>query len=104
MFERQQSSLQRGRYQEVYVQRPIANLAAVLNPFWDEYANRREIGMDTDEAVDKSLALLLPSDQVDEVIAMLRGELDQQLSEVNPFDGRELKLALLRPRFLGQIL
>ena len=74
---------------------PVANVAAVLNSFWDEYANRREIGMDPDEAVDKSLTLLLPPDQVDDVLAMLRGGLDQPLSILNPFDGRELKLALI---------
>ena len=73
MFERQPSPPQRGCDQEMYLPRPLANIAAVLKPFWDEYANRRAIGMDPDEAVDKSLTLLLPTDQVVEVLAMLRG-------------------------------
>lgn len=95
MFERQSSPPQRDCDQEMYLQRSLANIAAVLKPFWDEYANRREIGMEPDEAVDKSLTLLLPTDQVDEVLAMLRGGLDRQLSILNCFDGRELKLALI---------
>ena len=83
MFEREPSPPQRGCDQEMYLQRPLANMAAVLKPFWDEYADRREIGMDPDEAVDKSLVLLLPTDQVVEVLAMLRGDLDRQLSILN---------------------
>ena len=95
MFERQPSAPQGGCDQETYLRRPLANIAAVLRAFWNEYAYRREIGMEPDEAVDKSLTLLLPTDQVDEVLAMLRGDLDRQLSILDGFEGRELKLALI---------
>jgi hypothetical protein len=92
---KQLSSLAQSGGQPSYLPRPLANMSAVLNPFWDEYAHRREAGIDPDEAVDQSLTALLPSDQVDEVLAMLRGELDQRLSILNPFNGREVKADLI---------
>ena len=51
--------------------------------------------MDADEAVDGSLTLLLPSHEVDEVLAMLRGELDERLSLLKPFDGQHIKSGLV---------
>ena len=70
-------------------------MSAVLKPFLDEYALRRHAGMDPDEAMEQSLTVLLPSDQVDGVFSMLRGELDQQFSSTKPFDGRGMKSGLI---------
>lgn len=80
---------------QLYMPTPLARMSAVLNPFWDEYAHRREAGMDPDEAVEQSLTALLPSDQVDEVLAMLRGELDQRFSIIDRFNGRKVKSGLI---------
>jgi hypothetical protein len=95
MLNRRLSPPQGDSHQQMDLSRSLANVAAVLNRFWAEYANRREIGMEPDQAVDKSLTLVLPSDQVDEVLAMLRGELDGSLAMHNSFEGRELKSALI---------
>jgi hypothetical protein len=103
LLKRRTLPAQSGSDQQMYLPRPLANIWTVLmregegeaRSFWDEYAHRREAGIDADKAVEQTLAKLLPSDQVDEVLAMLRGELDQQLSMIKPFDGREMKAGLI---------
>ena len=80
VFKRRASPAQSGSGEPMYLPRPRANMSAVLSPFWDVCAHRREAGMNPDEAVDESLTE-----------PMLRAGLDQQLSAIEPFDGREIK-------------
>src|SRR5258708_4577994 len=95
LFKKRPSPVESGGNEPMYLPRPLANMSAVLEPFWDEYSHFREAGMEGDESVDQSLTALLPSDQLDEVLAMLCGELDQQLSVIKPFEGRPLKAGLI---------
>lgn len=75
-------------HQPVFEPVPVTYLNAVLQSFWDEYAERRLDGMDPDNAVTQALGVLLPPDELDDVEQMLSGELDEEFSIGVPFDGR----------------
>ena len=74
---------------------PVAYLNAVLESFWGEYAGRRNVGMEPDEAVMGALEGLLPLGELEDVERMLSGDFDEEFSIDVPFDGRLMLRGLI---------
>ena len=75
---------------------PIEDLVAILHPFWDLYAQFREIGQAEEQAVSSALESLLPTWRFRIITHMLAGDLDRQLSTLDvSFDGRSMLAGLI---------
>lgn len=80
---------------ERWIAKPLADLARVIDQFWDSYTRLRESGSVASSAVDESLRRLLPADQLDRVLATLNGDLDEEFSIGKPFDGTHVRNGLI---------
>jgi hypothetical protein len=70
---------------------PQANLMAVLDDFWETYAQRRESGMSQNQAVGSALRQVVPEEQLGEISQMLYGSRDRELS----INGRRIRADLI---------
>ncbi len=78
-----------------YLPAPLVDLISVFEPFLDEYAARREAGMDQSDSMAGALGSLLPEDKLVELANTLNGDRDEFYSQVGPpFDGQELAVEL----------
>lgn len=71
---------------------PLAILNSALVPgSYYQYGQRREGGMDPEEALEQVLALILPPDELDSVLQFFTGTMDAELSHIKNLHGSSVK-------------